>query len=70
MTRLMKVLISLAETPSSTTPQCRQGKVTGVLLTPGSTMDMEGWSRTGYANDPEILRQDLEKVSGSLEAKT
>jgi aspartate/methionine/tyrosine aminotransferase len=43
---------------------------TGVLLTPGSTIDMEGWIRIGYANDPEILRQGLEKVSEFLEAKT
>ena len=41
---------------------------TGVLLTPGSTMDMEGWIRIGYANDPEILRQGLDKVSGFLES--
>ena len=40
---------------------------TGVLLTPGSTMDMEGWIRIGYANDPEILSQGLEKVSAFLE---
>jgi aspartate/methionine/tyrosine aminotransferase len=43
---------------------------TGVLLTPGSTMDMEGWIRIGYANDPEILRQGLDKVSVFLQPKT
>jgi len=41
---------------------------TGVLLTPGSTMDMEGWIRIGYANDPEILTQGLDKMSGFLES--
>lgn len=39
---------------------------TGVMLTPGSTMDMEGWIRIGYANDPEILRQGLAEVTGFL----
>jgi aspartate/methionine/tyrosine aminotransferase len=43
---------------------------TGVLLTPGSTMDMEGWIRIGYANDPEILIQGLAKVSEFLESNT
>jgi aspartate/methionine/tyrosine aminotransferase len=43
---------------------------TGVLLTPGSTMDMEGWIRIGYANDPKILIQGLDKVSGFLESIT
>ena len=42
---------------------------TGVMLTPGSAMDMEGWIRVGYANDPEILRQGLAKVSGFLAMK-
>ena len=42
---------------------------TGVLLTPGSAMDMEGWIRVGYANDPEILRQGLAKVSAFLAMK-
>ena len=39
---------------------------TGVMLTPGSTMDMEGWIRIGYANDPEILRQGLAKITEFL----
>ena len=42
---------------------------TGVLLTPGSTMDMEGWIRIGYANDPEILSLGLVKVSEFLARK-
>lgn len=42
-------------------------KATGVMLTPGSAMDMEGWIRIGYANDPEILSQGLAKISEFLE---
>jgi hypothetical protein len=40
------------------------------MLTPGSAMDMEGWIRLGYANDPEILRQGLAKVSEFLAMKS
>jgi aspartate/methionine/tyrosine aminotransferase len=46
---------------------------TGVMFTPGSVMHMEGWLRVGYANDPEILRSGLAKVSAflaTLPAKT
>jgi len=39
---------------------------TGVMLTPGSAMDMEGWIRIGYANDTDILREGLKRVSGFL----
>ena len=39
---------------------------TGVMLTPGSVLDMEGWLRMGYANDPEILRQGLARISEFL----
>ena len=42
---------------------------TGVMLTPGSAMDMEGWIRVGYANDPEVLRQGLAKTSQFLATK-
>ena len=41
-------------------------KNTGVLFAPGSTLNMEGWIRIGYANDPEILKTGLEKVSKYL----
>lgn len=44
---------------------------TGVLLVPGSAMDMEGYLRIGYANSPNILREGLERISGFLgERKT
>lgn len=39
---------------------------TGVMLTPGSAMEMEGWLRIGYANDPQILRDGLARLSGFL----
>lgn len=32
---------------------------TGVLLTPGSVMDMEGYLRIGYANGPDVLAAGL-----------
>ena len=40
---------------------------TGVMFTPGSAMDMEGYVRVGYANSEEILTRGLEKVSEFLE---
>ena len=42
-------------------------KNTGVLFAPGSAMDMEGWIRIGYANDPKILTQGLTVLSAYLE---
>jgi aspartate/methionine/tyrosine aminotransferase len=39
---------------------------TGVLFTPGSAFDMEGYVRIGYANGPAILVAGLEKVSAFL----
>jgi aspartate/methionine/tyrosine aminotransferase len=38
----------------------------GVLLTPGSAMDMEGYLRIGYANDTVVLRAGLERFSAFL----
>ena len=40
---------------------------TGVLFAPGSAMDMEGWVRIGYANDPKILTQGLTVLSAYLD---
>ena len=42
-------------------------KNTGVLFAPGSAMDMEGWIRIGYANDPKILTQGLTVLSAYLD---
>jgi aspartate/methionine/tyrosine aminotransferase len=39
---------------------------TGVLLVPGSAMDMEGYLRIGYANSPDILREGLMRISEFL----
>jgi aspartate/methionine/tyrosine aminotransferase len=39
---------------------------TGVMLTPGSAMDMEGYLRIGYANNPDVLKKGLARLSGFL----
>ncbi len=39
---------------------------TGVMLTPGSAMEMEGWLCIGYANTPSILEAGLVRMSGFL----
>ncbi|AGS24390.1 aminotransferase [Rhizobium etli] len=39
---------------------------TGVMLTPGSAMDMEGYLRIGYTNGEEILREGLKRISQFL----
>ncbi|WP_374369167.1 aminotransferase [Dongia sp.] len=41
-------------------------KETGVMLTPGSAMDMEGYLRIGYANNPEVLTAGLARMSEFL----
>ena len=38
-------------------------KKTGVMLTPGSAMDMEGYLRIGYANNKDILEEGLKRLS-------
>jgi aspartate/methionine/tyrosine aminotransferase len=39
---------------------------TGVMLTPGSAMDMEGYLRIGYTNGSDILRSGLKLISSFL----
>ncbi|MEP1329299.1 aminotransferase [Pseudophaeobacter sp.] len=39
---------------------------TGVMFTPGSALNMEGYLRIGYANAPKILREGLRLFSGFL----
>lgn len=39
---------------------------TGVMFTPGSALDMEGYLRIGYANSPDVLREGLRRVSEFL----
>lgn len=42
-------------------------EATGVLFTPGSAMDMEGYVRIGYANAEPVLREGLAATSRFLE---
>jgi aspartate/methionine/tyrosine aminotransferase len=39
---------------------------TGVMLTPGSAMDMEGHLRIGYTNGEEVLQEGLQRISAFL----
>ena len=39
---------------------------TGVMLCPGSVLEMEGYLRIGYANHESILREGLQRMSGFL----
>jgi aspartate/methionine/tyrosine aminotransferase len=39
---------------------------TGVMLTPGSVMEMEGWLRMGYANHATVLEEGLTRLGGFL----
>jgi len=39
---------------------------TGVMLTPGSAMDMEGYLRIGYTNGEEVLHEGLGRISRFL----
>lgn len=42
---------------------------TGVMFTPGSALDMEGYVRIGYANNRGVLEEGLRRVSGFLEKR-
>ena len=39
---------------------------TGVMLTPGSALEMEGWVRVGYANATPVLQEGLTRLSSFL----
>ncbi|MBY3348379.1 aminotransferase [Rhizobium laguerreae] len=43
---------------------------TGVMLTPGSALDMEGYLRIGYTNGEDVLRKGLERISLFLKEST
>ncbi len=45
-------------------------KKTGVMLTPGSTMEMEGYVRIGFANSTDTLKQGLPLISDYLRTLT
>ncbi len=42
---------------------------TGVMLTPGSALDMEGYARIGFANNTDVLKVGLQRLSGFLQKK-
>jgi aspartate/methionine/tyrosine aminotransferase len=44
-------------------------EATGVMFTPGSALDIEGYFRIGYANHRDVLEQGLAKVSRFLAEK-
>ena len=44
-------------------------KETGVMFTPGSVLNMEGYVRIGYANNPDTLKEGLRLVSAFLAAQ-
>ena len=39
---------------------------TGVMFTPGSALDVEGYVRIGYTNNRDVLVEGLGRVSGFL----
>ena len=41
-------------------------KAKGVMFTPGSAMDMEGYVRIGFANNPDVMKVGLKHVSDFL----
>ena len=41
-------------------------ETTGVMVTPGSAMDMEGYVRLGYANNRDVLEAGLERFADFL----
>ena len=43
---------------------------TGVMILPGSTLEMEGYLRVGYGNNPEKLKKGLEIFSNYLKNKS
>jgi aspartate/methionine/tyrosine aminotransferase len=44
-------------------------EATGVMFTPGSALDMEGYVRIGYANNRTVLEEGLKRVSSFLRSK-
>lgn len=44
----------------------RLQEIKGVMMLPGSALDMEGFIRIGYCNNPEILKKGLELTSEFL----
>ena len=44
-------------------------QATGVMLTPGSALSMEGYLRLGFANHQDVLREGLKRMSSWLAEK-
>lgn len=56
--------------PISSADLCRKLQAeTGVMLLPGSALDMEGWVRIGYACDTDVLSQGLALAGEWLKAQ-
>ncbi len=43
---------------------------TGVMLTPGSALDVEGYLRIGYANNPQVLADGLPLLGGFFDGRS
>ncbi|MNI73819.1 Capreomycidine synthase [compost metagenome] len=61
-TALLKIDVDL----SSRDLCVKQLESKGVMFTPGSALDIEGYVRIGYANNLSVLKEGLEKVSEFL----
>jgi aspartate/methionine/tyrosine aminotransferase len=61
-------LVQLPRGQSSREFAVRLLDTTGVMVTPGSAMAMEGWLRIGYANATGVVRAGLERMSSFLNA--
>ena len=61
-------LVRLPRGQSSREFAVRLLDTTGVMVTPGSAMAMEGWLRIGYANATGVVRAGLERMSSFLNA--
>ena len=42
-------------------------KETGVMVTPGSALGVEGYVRLGYANNPTIIQEGLKRFGAYLQ---
>lgn len=61
-------LLKYSEPESSESFCVRLVETRGVMFTPGSALDMEGYVRIGYANNRTVLEQGLAEVSAFLGA--
>jgi len=59
-------MLKYAGTEASESFCVRLVETTGVMFTPGSAMDMEGYVRIGYANNRAVLQEGLAQVTKFL----